>query len=108
MTETDIANRALSLLGQPPLVALDDGTSNARAIGIHFETVRDTLLRSHPWAFATARAELSELAEPPEFGWTKGSALSQLDLGEVIRIPREITSDERDSLEAYLLTKWGI
>jgi microcystin-dependent protein len=69
MTETDIANRALSLLGEPAILSLDDGTAAARALGIHYEQVRDSLLRSHAWDFAIERVELSRAADDPPFGW---------------------------------------
>ena len=69
MTETDIANRALSLLGEPAILSLDDGTAAARALGVHYEQVRDALLRSHAWDFAIERVELSRAADRPPFGW---------------------------------------
>ena len=97
-SETDIANRALSLLGQPPLVALDDGTANARALGVHFETVRDTLLRSHPWAFATARAELSALADAPPFQWAHEYPLPA-DCLRLLTLNGNDCDDYRDAYE---------
>jgi hypothetical protein len=51
MTETIIANRALSLIGEPAISSLDDGTVAGRVIGLQYEVVRDSLLRSHPWDF---------------------------------------------------------
>jgi len=69
MTETDLTNRALSLIGEAPVSSLDDGTAAGRAVGLHFEPVRDSLLRSHPWDFATGRVELSRLSTDPPFGF---------------------------------------
>lgn len=69
-TETDIANQALSRLGEPRISSIDANTVNAIAIRLHFETVRDSLLRSHRWNFATGRAELVQLTDAPVFGWS--------------------------------------
>lgn len=69
MTETDIANRALALIGQPSISSIHEGTGAARSIAVHFEAIRDALLRSHPWDFATVRVELSRDSEQPAFGW---------------------------------------
>lgn len=69
MTETDIANRALALIGQPSISSIHEGTGAARSIAVHFEVIRDALLRSHPWDFATVRVELSRDSEQPAFGW---------------------------------------
>jgi hypothetical protein len=69
MTETIIANRALSLIGEPAISSLDDGTVAGRVIGLQYEVVRDSLLRSHPWDFAIERVELSREVDGPLFGW---------------------------------------
>ncbi|MHC4605184.1 MAG: hypothetical protein ACYS6W_17855, partial [Planctomycetota bacterium] len=36
---------------------------------LHYEATRDSLLRSHWWRFASARAELSQDTETPDFEW---------------------------------------
>jgi hypothetical protein len=72
MTETDIANRALSLLGEPSISSIEENTPNAISCRLHFETVRDALLRSHGWDFATTRVTLSRSAYAPSFGWAYG------------------------------------
>lgn len=68
-TRTDIANQALSRLGEPRISDFGDNTPNAITIRLHYETVRDSLLRAHPWNFATSRATLTQLSATPEFGW---------------------------------------
>lgn len=75
MTETQIANRALSLLGEPSIASLDDGTAVSRVIGLHYEQVRDALLQSHPWDFVIARADLSRASSGPVFGWSNSYPL---------------------------------
>lgn len=68
MTPTDIANMALSRLGEPRLSSIEENTPTAISCRQHFETVRDSLLRTHAWNFATTRAQLS-LTTTPAFGW---------------------------------------
>lgn len=75
MTPTDIANIALSRLGQAAINDLGEHSRDAIACRAHFESVRDSLLRSHAWGFATARAELSRTDSPPVFGWDFSHAL---------------------------------
>ena len=75
MTPTDICNIALSRLGQAAINDIGEHSRDAIACRAHFESVRDSLLRSHAWGFATGRAELSETDSPPVFGWDFSHAL---------------------------------
>lgn len=59
-TEVAAANLALGHLGQPAITSLDDANIRARAVKLHFASVRDTLLREKWWGFAK--------------GWVKPSA----------------------------------
>jgi microcystin-dependent protein len=68
-SETAIANQALSRLGETGISSFDANTPNAITVRLHYDTVRDSLLRAHPWNFATGRAELTQLATTPDFGW---------------------------------------
>jgi hypothetical protein len=68
MTETDIANMALSRLGERRISDISENSPSAISCRTHYEVVRDSLLRSHPWNFATARATLSATTTP-EFKW---------------------------------------
>lgn len=52
-TETGMANRALALIGEPPIASLDDPKrSAARHAKRNFADVRDGLLRALPWQCA--------------------------------------------------------
>lgn len=68
MTPTEIANLALSRLMAPPISDILEDLPEARICRAHYESVRDALLRAHPWAFATTRAELTP-GPDPAFGW---------------------------------------
>lgn len=59
----------VSGLGQDPIASLNDNRKAAILCNLRYETARRTLLRSHPWDFATARQQLSASATPPPFGF---------------------------------------
>lgn len=65
----DICNKALSLLGQRTIVSLDDDSPEALACRIHWEPLRDEVLRSHPWNCASKRASLNRLLETPAYDY---------------------------------------
>lgn len=60
MTETEIANLAISHIGGRSLSALDtDTTAQAVTARKWFDNARDETLRGHPWNFARKRARLT-------------------------------------------------
>lgn len=71
-TKTQIANRALDLLGQSSVLTdLDTDTSTAgKALRRHYDEARKAVLQAYPWNFATKRASLPALSERP--AWPSG------------------------------------
>ncbi len=69
VSNIEIANIALTLLGQDPIVDFSDETESARVMDRLFDTNRDAVLRAHPWNCATARETLVLLAAAPAFDW---------------------------------------
>ena len=70
-SKTEIANRALSKLGQPRVSNIDTtDTKPARIIRDMYDSVRDALLQSYPWNFAVKRVTLAPDATAPAWGWT--------------------------------------
>lgn len=70
LSETKICNMALGMIGAKRLNNLDtDSSVEAIYCRTYYESVRDALLRSHRWRFASARASLSEDTEEPDFEW---------------------------------------
>lgn len=59
MTDIQIANLALSLIGGKEITALDATTQQGRVCLKWFAPTRDEVLASHPWNFATTRARLT-------------------------------------------------
>jgi hypothetical protein len=59
MTKTQIANLALSHLGEPAATDIDvDSTTAATVCRTHYDNTLATLLETHPWNFARALTKL--------------------------------------------------
>jgi hypothetical protein len=70
ITNTSICNQALGVIGALQIDDLESDTSvQAIKCRVFFEPDRDSLLRSHWWRFASARAALVVNAETPAFEW---------------------------------------
>ncbi|QDP67286.1 MAG: hypothetical protein Unbinned4614contig1000_3 [Prokaryotic dsDNA virus sp.] len=80
-TEVNLANMALTMLGQQPISALTDSNNRAVMANARYADVRDSVLRAHPWNCAvkrdslTARAAATGLLGAPKWGYTKTYAL---------------------------------
>jgi hypothetical protein len=75
MTETEIANLAISMIGGKSLTALStDNTPQAVTCRKWFDPARDEALASHPWNFATKRWR-------NEIAWTALSGVALADAG---------------------------
>ena len=79
LTETTIANRALTYIGSSRIVNLDtDATLEAVQARLHYEPVRDSLLRSFAWRFASTRLQLvsswttSTTYTTDQYTWSSG------------------------------------
>jgi len=60
-------NVSLTRIGATVIVSRSDGSKSANAIDEIYETIRDDLLRSHPWNFAIKRVKLAQSATDPTF-----------------------------------------
>lgn len=68
-SQVDIANRALSKLGESRIISFDDDSKPAREISAAYEYVRDAEFRAHRWHFTKKRIMLPALTSTPIFGW---------------------------------------
>jgi hypothetical protein len=68
-SDTDIANLALARIGAARINSMDDATVPAQQCKLFYAQDRDALLRGHSWVFAMTRAQLSEDADTPAFGY---------------------------------------
>lgn len=70
-SEVDIANRALSMLGDLRIISLDDANKGARAMKARFSHLRDAELAAHSWRFAVTRTLLAASTTVPAYGYSK-------------------------------------
>ncbi len=71
VTETEICNGALSMLGVDERLGdvETDATVNARRCRLAYPRARDALLSAYPWNFAARRASLPAFAADPAWGF---------------------------------------
>jgi len=67
-TETEIANLALTWLGQRLINSLNDNQNEAKIMKANYPFARDKVLAEHAWTFALRRETLAPLAALPAFG----------------------------------------
>jgi len=60
-----LSARALLKLGADTLSSFDEGTAEAEVAANLYPSVRDALLSSHPWSFATGQVSLAKLVASP-------------------------------------------
>lgn len=70
VTEVSICNSALIKIGAERILSLDDNTARAKLLKEIYPLVRDDLISSHPWNFATGRVALAALATAPLYEWS--------------------------------------
>lgn len=66
-SETDVINVGLRMIGGTAINNRVDGSTNGNIVNDLYDDVRDDLLRSHNWNFATKRAQLAAMTEVPAF-----------------------------------------
>ncbi len=60
-----LCSRALLKLGANSITSFEDGTAEAEVAANLYPSVRDGMLSSHPWRFATGQGTLPKLAAEP-------------------------------------------
>ena len=73
-SEVDLANLALSRLGEEPIIAVDDETVAGVRIGRLLPSVRDYVLRLDTWRCCLKRVQIPALAQAP-LGYSKSFPL---------------------------------
>lgn len=82
--QTQIANIALSWLGQNLINDLGDEQNEAKIMNANYALSRDKVLADHAWTFALRREILAPVAAPVEFG----TAVKFLIPSDVLRVHR--------------------
>ena len=67
VTQLGISNSALVKVGADRITDLAQNTKTAILLSTIFDSVRDEVLRSHPWRFAIKRATLTPTSTVPPF-----------------------------------------
>ena len=70
MDTITICNLALAKLGEQSIASLTDGSLEARFCSLYYPVVKQELLLSNSWNFATKLVKLNQLADCPLFGWS--------------------------------------
>lgn len=68
-SQVEIANRALTKVGEARILSLGDDVEAARVISSLWDNVRDAELRARNWNFSIARASLAALVTTPDWGF---------------------------------------
>lgn len=69
-TKVSIASNALLLLGAQSINALDEDSDRASLASNLYNSIRDDMLRSHPWNCAVKRVVLAPDTETPAFDYS--------------------------------------
>jgi hypothetical protein len=65
LNSIELCSSALIKLGAASISSFEDGTAEAKVAAPLYPLVRDAMLSSHPWTFATKQVELAQLASKP-------------------------------------------
>ena len=95
----DICNEAMDLLGAATITALTENSKEARLCSRRFETVRDSVLRAHPWNIAVTRKQLAKDSAAPACGFTNQFTLPTDPY--CLRVLSLFTANVDSSLAAY-------
>lgn len=68
--QVDIANAALTFLGEPLITGFDDESHAARLCLTHYGPCRDALLEDAEWSFALEQFQPSAASEGPLYGYS--------------------------------------
>jgi hypothetical protein len=69
-TSVSICSNALLMLGGKPFSSFDEARDHVRLASNLYPSVRDDVLRLHPWNCATRRVILAPMATPPAFDFS--------------------------------------
>lgn len=68
-SQTEIANRALTKIGEARILSLSDNVEAARVVYSCWSHVRDAELRARNWNFSMTRTSLAALVSAPAWGF---------------------------------------
>jgi hypothetical protein len=109
-SRVEIANRALTKVGEARIMSLDDDVEAARVISALWDVVRDAELRSRNWNFSVKREALAALSAAPSWGFAvqyqlPSDCLRVVQVGEFF--PGPSMSDYRNRSESMWQIEGG-
>ena len=69
-SDVDVVNAALLKLGARPILTMTDDSIEGRLAQRRYDTVRDDVLRAHPWNFAQKRTSVAASATVPTYEYS--------------------------------------
>jgi len=75
VTDIEVAQRAMVLVGLEPLSSFTDSTDEALVMNTIYEDLIEDCLAQHSWKFATGQKQLSRLTDTPLDRWDAAYAL---------------------------------
>lgn len=86
----DVCNFALTVLGESPIVSIEDNSDRARTLEALYYIARDAVLEEAEWTFATRRFQPAVSSTEPEWGWLYAFPIPS-DILRVTRVDRNWT-----------------
>jgi hypothetical protein len=114
MSDVDICNMALYLLGAESIQSFEDNTDRAKVCKLWYSKSRDTVLRAHDWNFAIKRETLAADSDTPENGYdyqyvlpTNPYCLRVIELNDDPTVDwvvegRRLLTDETEAIIKYI------
>ncbi|HNQ91701.1 MAG TPA: hypothetical protein PKI93_02095 [Alphaproteobacteria bacterium] len=65
LSDIGLCSRALVKIGAHPIASFSDGTASSEIAGLLYDSVRDAVLSSYGWSFATGQVTLTRLTTAP-------------------------------------------
>ncbi len=65
LTDIGLCARALVQVGAHPITSFADGTAESEIAALLYAPLRDAVISSYPWSFASGQATLTRLSTPP-------------------------------------------
>ena len=75
LNDIGLCSRALIRLGAAPITSFNDDTAESEIAGALYAPIRDAILSSYPWTFASGQVELNRLNETPSADYQYAYAL---------------------------------
>lgn len=103
VTDIEVAQRAMVLVGLEPLTSFTDSTDEALVANTVYEDIITDCLSQHSWNFATGQKQLSRLTDAPLDRWDAAYALPTLpEVMQVHTVTIGGSIQEYDIYERYL------